>query len=99
MRLPSAKTNRDQHYANLNQWKTAGFAAYLMRGRWWEINEEIFDEFLNMLPPRYCTQGFRMSEHLTGDIAATYVQIGTRYFCGFTDHDTFMPQDLIRVVA
>jgi hypothetical protein len=79
--LKSAAGNRSQHFANLNQYQTPVQAL----GNWWQIDEAIYDEFLEMLPPAYCVGGFRMIERLTDNIAATFLKVGDRFFCGYTD--------------
>lgn len=93
--LKSAMENRSQHFANLNHYRDAEIPAETMLGMWWEIDEAIYDEFLNMLPPAYCTGGFRMIEKLTGDIAATYLKIGDRYWCVYTDRDQTTPSHFL----
>ncbi|RWH52253.1 MAG: hypothetical protein E5V72_01395 [Mesorhizobium sp.] len=84
LQLPSAKDDRRQHYLNLNFYQEY-VPAHWMLGKFWQIDAQIYDEFENMLPPRYCSCGFRMSERLTRDIAATYLRIGNDYWCGFSD--------------
>lgn len=85
--LPSARNNRSQHFANLNLYRDIGIPAHKMLGMFWEIDEQIYDEFLNILPPAYCAGGFRMIEKLTDDIAATYLKVSGRYWCGYTDRE------------
>ncbi|WP_287228348.1 DUF1419 domain-containing protein [Mesorhizobium sp.] len=85
LQLPSALNDRRQHYLNLNQYKMELQNADWMLGKFWQIDREIYDEFLNLLPPIYCAGGFRLCERLTGDIAATYLRVGSDYWCGFTD--------------
>ncbi|MGO7308735.1 hypothetical protein ACCS91_33310 [Rhizobium ruizarguesonis] len=93
--LPSARDNRSQHFANLNQYRNEGFPAVKMLGRFWMIDETIYEEFLNMLPPAYCAGGFRMIEKLTDDISATFLKIGPHYWCGYTDRETVEPHRLL----
>jgi hypothetical protein len=94
--LPSARNNRHQHFENLNEYNKFCFPAEQMLGRFWMIDRDIFDEFLEMLPPAYCVGGFRMIEMLTGDIAATYVKIGDHYWCGYTSFKKTTPHTLIK---
>lgn len=89
--LPSAKGNRSQHFANLNQHREEGFPAEDMTNRFWEIDEDIFDEFLNLLPPIYTTAGFRLIENLTDDITATFFKVEGRYWCGYTNTTDILP--------
>ena len=50
----------------------------------WEIDEEIYMEFLEMLPPMGWRGGtFYMSEFSFGDITAKFTREGGRYFCEF----------------
>lgn len=85
--LPSARDRRNQHFANLNHYRTEGLPASAMHGKFWMIDEDIFEEFLNMLPPIYVPGGFQMIEKLTGDIATAYIQIGAHYWCGDVTRD------------
>ncbi|TGR74738.1 DUF1419 domain-containing protein, partial [Mesorhizobium sp. M1C.F.Ca.ET.193.01.1.1] len=70
-----------------------------MLGKFWKIDHETYREFEDLLPPRYCAGGFRMSERLTGDIAATFVRVGNEYWCGFTDLSTTPPTHLVAHIA
>ena len=45
-----------------------------------------------MLPPVYCTAGFRMIEKLTGDLAVTFLKVRDRYWCAYV-----IPQDVIKI--
>lgn len=85
LQLPSARGDRRQHYLNLNLYKMELQNADWMLGKFWQIDQEIYDEFLNLLPPIYCAGGFRLCERLTRDIAATFVKVGNDYWCAFTD--------------
>lgn len=93
--LPSARDNRSQHFANLNHYRDHNLPAYRMLGMFWEIDAAIYEEFLEMLPPAYCAGGFRMIEKLTDDIAATYIKIQGRYWCGYTCRQTLEPPRLL----
>lgn len=97
--LPSAHNNRSQHFANLNLYRDMGIPAHKMLGMFWEIDVEIYDEFLNILPPAYCAGGFRMIEKLTDDIAATYLQVSGRYWCGYTCRQTLEPHRMLNHIG
>lgn len=97
--LKSAAGDRKQHFENLNHYTGHGECAEAMLGRFWKIDETIYDEFLGALPPEYCTNGFRLIEKLTGDIAATYLKIGGDYWCAYTNCDTVTPAHLSQVIA
>lgn len=84
MQLKSARGDRTQHFANLNHYSRNGLPAQSMDMHFWQIDESIYWEFLEMLPPIYVTGGFRMCEHLTGDLAATFIEIGGHYWCGYS---------------
>jgi hypothetical protein len=98
MMLRSAKGDRTQHYENLNAYTRNGFPARWMLGKYWQIDEAIFWEFLEMLPPETCENGFRMIERLTGDIAATYLKIDDDYWCAMTDLTTTRPDKMVRAI-
>lgn len=91
------------HYERLNNYRsTSEFAEYAkaigydapagelpsLLGQRWEINEEIFDEFLNMLPPmqwrRYSGgESFFMCELCFDNITSKFTREGSQYFCEF----------------
>lgn len=49
-----------------------------------KINESIYDEFLNVLPPLAWRDGsFCICEMLTDDITAVFFQQSGRFFCGY----------------
>ncbi len=53
-------------------------------GNRWEINEEIFWYFLEILPPLSYKNGcFYMSEFCFDDITTKYTQEGDKYYCEF----------------
>jgi hypothetical protein len=81
--LTSARGNLAQHYRNLNSYQRDGLPAASMDMKFWQIDEAIFDEFLDMLPPVYAPHGFQMSEKLTGDLAAYYAKVGEQHWCGY----------------
>lgn len=97
---PSNETQaetRERHYVNLNYYRDlpgyaesrttyeamqAFFAGIV--GHRWEITEEIYDEFLDMLPPLGWQGGaFYMREFTFDDITTKYSREGGRYFCEF----------------
>jgi hypothetical protein len=80
--LPSARGNRHQHFQNLNAYTRAGLPATAMDMRFWQIDEAIYMEFLEMLPPVFVTGGFQMCEKLTGDLAAYFADVGGHFMCG-----------------
>ncbi|RWM86483.1 MAG: DUF1419 domain-containing protein [Mesorhizobium sp.] len=96
--LPSARDDRTLHFVNLNRYQREGQQAEWMLGKFWQIDAQIYDEFLNLLPPIYCGGGFRMCERLTRDIAATYFKVGDDYWCGFTDLTDTRPEKLLRAI-
>ncbi|MFO0906823.1 MAG: DUF1419 domain-containing protein [Isosphaeraceae bacterium] len=50
----------------------------------WEIDEEIYDDFLNMLPPLGRQGGvFYMREFTFDDITAKFTKEGSRFYCEF----------------
>lgn len=97
-RLPDSIGDMPQTYANMNAYK-ADWNVEGMLGAYWEIDAETYDHFLNILPPRYCAGGFRMSERLTDDIAATFLQVRGRYWCAYTNLRDLKPADMIAAIA
>ena len=88
---------KTQHYANLNYYHNLpsyaesrvsyeamqAFFAQIV-GHRWEINEEIYDEFLHMLPPLGWQNGaFYMMEFTFDDITTKFSREGDHYFCEF----------------
>ena len=52
-------------------------------GRKWEIDAALYDEFLNLLPPRaYQGDSFVMREFLFDDITHRFSRADDRHFCG-----------------
>jgi len=48
----------------------------------WEITEEIYDDFLNMLPPlNYKDNSFYMREYCFDNITTRFSKSGDKYFC------------------
>src|SRR4051794_9358692 len=88
---------RKHHYDRLNSYRNSReFQDYYkaiggeppegelpsLLGQRWEITEDIYDEFLNMLPPIGWKNGaFYMSEFSFADITAKFTQEGDRYYC------------------
>ena len=63
-----------------------------MLGKFWQIDEDISDEFLEMLPPIYAAGGFSMCERLAGDTTATFQRIGGQYWCSYANRTTTTPE-------
>ena len=88
---------RKRHYANLNGYRElpgyvesrstyegqqAFFATIV--GQKWEIDEAVYDEFLEMLPPiGWRADTFYMSEFTFDDITTKFCKEGGRYYCEF----------------
>lgn len=90
---------RDRHFQRLNRYRQsrecrdycrqigstppAGDLPSLIGDRW-EIDRDIYEEFLEMLPPLGWTGGtFYMREFSFGDVTAKFSKEGDRYFCEF----------------
>lgn len=68
---------RRNHFAMLHQ-------SHKRIGQPWEIDENIYWEFLGMLPPLdYKNGSFYMSEFYSGNLTTRYSRQGNRYFCEF----------------
>ena len=96
---------RTRHYANLNSYRDLpGYAesrqnyeamqAFFAQvvGQKWEIDEAIYDDFLEMLPPvgwRGYTFYFR--EFLFDDITSKFSREGDRYYCEFARYPVGNP--------
>lgn len=91
--LPSAKGNRTQHYKNLNHYSNNGLPAVSMERKFWQIDEALYWEALEMLPPVYVRGGFHISERLTGNIAAHFFKIGPHYWCAELDCSDRLEQE------
>lgn len=93
---------RDEHFKRLNNYRNSSeYAAYAQRvhgdyvppdnlpsliGVRWQIDEEIYMEFLEILPPlRWRGDSFLMSEFCFGTITTKYTKEGERYYCEFFD--------------
>lgn len=56
-------------------------------GARWQIDERIYHEFLEMLPPMGWSGGtFYMCEFTFSDITTKYTREGDRYFCEFAHY-------------
>ena len=92
MKQTSNPVSREEHFRLLNAWQhteewKAGvnpdFQALV--GAEWEITEETWWEFLEVLPPmgwgmENGAEVFYICEFLTGNITSKYTQRGGRYF-------------------
>ena len=94
-------TLRDRHFERLNSYRQSReYAEYAkiigvevpggdlpsLIGVRWQIDERIYDEFLNILSPlQWRGDSFLMSEFTFGSITAKYTKEGDRYFCEFVD--------------
>ncbi len=76
---------RGYHFVNLNMYNDPLLKVNprLMVGKYWEITEKIYNEFLEVLPPRYVPGGFGIIEMLTDDITCFYFKVGSRYWAGY----------------
>ncbi len=92
---------RDEHFKRINSYhqsleyaefcKTIGttppFACTeSLLGKRWAIDERLYNEFLNILPPMNWRSGsFMMSEYTFSTITTKYSKVGDRYYCEFVD--------------
>ncbi len=97
--FPSARGDRTLHFENLNRHHRKGRPATWMLGKFWQIDTQIYLEFLDLLPPIYCRGGFRLCERLTGDIATTYLKVGPDYWCGYTDLTSTRPEKMLSHIS
>lgn len=90
---------RSRHFERLNAYRdSAEYATYAAQfgsaapqgepssllGRRWEIDEAIFMEALEALPPlKWDGRSFYMSEFTFGEITAKYSREGDGYYCEF----------------
>ena len=90
---------RKRHFERLNNYRhSAEYAEYAkasgaevpqadrpcLIGDRWEIDSELYHEFLEMLPPLGWRGGsFYMSEFTFDDITAKFTKNGDRYYCEF----------------
>ncbi|AUH66928.1 DUF1419 domain-containing protein [Paracoccus zhejiangensis] len=77
-KLHDGIAGHDQSYALINR----GFSAETRSaGQWFETTAEIYDNFLNILPPMdYTADGFSMSEFATGSLTDAFLRHGGRFF-------------------
>lgn len=55
-------------------------------GKWWEIRQEEYQYFLEILPPLHMQDGFfALCEFTTGNVTSAFFKIKDRYFCGYVD--------------
>ena len=96
---------KKRHFERLNAYRlSAEFAEYAgaiggdvpagplpsLVGARWEIDRDIYEEFLEMLPPLGWRGGtFYMCEFSFGDITAKFTREGDRYFC---EHAHYPPR-------
>jgi hypothetical protein len=67
-----------------------------------EVDDETWDEFLNVLPPIYFTGGFAVCEAVTDDLHLGFFQIEGRRFAAhvsFTDRDHKPKPTAARIAA
>lgn len=90
---------RKHHYERLNDYRNSiEYAEYAksighdnipettrsLIGDRWEISEEIYDDFLNMLPPMGWRNGaFYMREFCFDNITSKFTQEGDKFYCEF----------------
>lgn len=88
---------RTRHFERLNSYRNSReFAEYYrsignqvpegdypsLLGKRWEIDEDIFMEFLEVLPPLgFNGRSFYLSEFEFGDITTKYTREGGKYYC------------------
>lgn len=71
---------RRRHFARLH-------TRPIVTGQRWEIDEEIYFEFLGTLPPLAWTpNGFYMSEFVQGSVTTKYTRNGRKYYCEFAEY-------------
>jgi len=67
------------------EYKKTGELPSLLGVRW-SIDERIYNEFLNMLPPmNWRGSSFMMREFVFGTITTKYSHVGDRAYCEFVD--------------
>ena len=77
-RLHDGIADHDQAYALINRGYSADKRS---AGQWFETTAEIYDTFLNILPPLdFTADGFSMSEYATGTLTDAFVRHGGRFF-------------------
>jgi len=89
---PGQVVSRDRHFELLNE-KPEGIGLgetdrlmKFLAGRWWEIEEDTWWYFLEVLPPiQFTTTWFAMCEFTTGSVTGGYFKVRKRYFHAFVD--------------
>ena len=78
-RISEAVAGHDATFALINR----GYSPEQRKsGQWFETTEEMFDYFLEILPPLdFTTSGFSMREFATDFLTDSFVNFGERYFC------------------
>ena len=94
-KIHEGTAERDKTFALINR----GYGPDQTRaGQWFETTEEIFDYFLEVLPPLdWTTSGFSMREFSTGHLTDCFLSFDGRFFC-LTIHRE-RPQDFIAAVT
>lgn len=88
---------RDPEYLKLVTYEDREAFFEKQIGRRWEIDEAIYDEFLEMLPPMgWRGNTFYMREFTFGDITSKFSREGDRYFCEVA---TYPPRPAARSAA
>jgi hypothetical protein len=93
----------DMHYRRLNDYRnSAEYFEYAQAlgmdakpstrkliGERWEINEELYNDFLDMLPPMGWRNGaFYMCEYSFDNITAKFSKEGDKFYCEFARYGT-----------
>ncbi len=78
----------DRHNQRPDRWQTD--SAPLYSGEWFEIDEDLYDYMLNILPPLWMRGPiFALREFLTGSVTSVFFALRidgkTRYFHGYCD--------------
>jgi hypothetical protein len=89
-----------RHNQRPDRWQTD--AAPLYCGEWFEIDEALYDDMLNILPPLWMRGPiFALREFLTGSVTSVFfaLRIGgkTRYFHGYCDLSNQVSVEAMRV--
>lgn len=71
--------NHDQTFALINR----GYAPEQRNaGQYFETTRELYDYFLNLLPPMdYTADGFSMSEYATDTLTDAFLRVSGRFYC------------------
>ncbi len=99
--------NMDTHFDAIRKFSDAPFGDRMdpnfWDGRWTEVNEEVHEYYLNVLPPTYWHDGmFAMSERQTDDVTGVLIQLrlpGTnKYRWFFCWCNMSQPQENMRIM-